>query len=323
MKKIFIFGASGDTGRYFIEYLCNMGMDQTFQIIAIGRRLKPEFIPSAVTYYSFDIQEKLNFSALPREDIYAVVDLAGLMPARMEGYSPYPYININILGTLNILEFCKEARCDRILFAQSFGDIKDQAENNLVLYPDTPQKFSYTSDHTVYVISKNTAVQLIEHYHQQYGLKSFIFRLPTIYLYSPIDYYYVDGVKRKIAYRAIIDNAIEGKTLEIWGDPSREKDMVYIKDFCQMLYLALLVDKTHGYYNVGTGVGTSLVEQIKGIAKIFNPRNRNSEIIYRPDKPNAPKYVMDITDAVNDLGYSPKYPYEVWLADFKDEMERQ
>ena len=57
-----------------------------------------------------------------------VVDLAGAMPARMKGYDPYKYIDVNITGTLNILEFCRKTGADRILFAQSFGDIKDHAE---------------------------------------------------------------------------------------------------------------------------------------------------------------------------------------------------
>lgn len=114
-------------------------------------------------------------------------------------------------------------------------------------------------------MSKDFAVDLIENYHQMYGLKRFIFRLPTIYLYSPIDTYYVDGTNRKIGYRILIDKAAQGETIEVWGDPNRVKDMVYVKDFCQMLYKAVFADRTEGYYNVGTGVGTSALRQIEGM----------------------------------------------------------
>ena len=101
------------------------------------------------------------------------------------------------------------------------------------------------------------------------GLKNFVFRLPTIYLWASEDQYFVDGIKRKIGYRILIDRAISGEVLEVWGDPSRVKDMVYVKDFCQMLYKALFVKREKGHYNVGTGVGTSLLDQIKGIAEVF------------------------------------------------------
>ena len=239
------------------------------------------------------------------------------MPARMKGYDPYKYIDVNITGNLNILEYCRRNGADRILFAQSFGDIKDYSEENPVLTVDMPRKFSFTSDHSIYVMSKNFAVDMIENYHQMYGLKRFIFRLPTIYLYSPVDMFYVNGEPRKIGYRLLIDKARTGEPIEVWGNPNREKDMVYVKDF-----KAIFVNRNCGYYNVGTGVGTSLLDQIKGMIDVFGEEGKKSEIIMRPDKPNAPQYIMDITPAVQELGYKPQYSYLEMLRDFKTEMQR-
>lgn len=320
MKKIVVFGASGDTGQYFVKYFLEHYVGDEYQIVATGTRETHYFEQFGVPYYRVDITKKEEFSKLPG-DVYAVVDLAGAMPARMKGYNPYKYIDVNITGNLNILEYCRVNNADRILFAQSFGDIKDYGEQNPLLTVDLPRKFSFTSDHTIYVMSKNFAVDMIENYHQMYGLKRFIFRLPTIYLYSPVDTFYVDGVQRKIGYRLLIDKARAGEPIEIWGDSSRVKDMVYVKDFCQMLYKALFVDRLCGYYNVGTGVGTSLLDQIKGMVEVFGEGNRKSEIVMRPDKPNAPQYVMDITPAVEELGYKPQYNYLDMLRDFKKEMQ--
>lgn len=320
MKKIVIFGASGNTGRYFIKYFLEYYKGSEFEIVATGTRETDYFDQFNVPYYQIDITKKEGFSILPK-DVYAVVDLAGAMPARMKGYNPQKYIDVNITGNLNILEYCRENKADRILFAQSFGDIKDYGETELVLKADMPRKFSFTTDHTIYVMSKNFTVDMIENYHQMYGLKKFIFRLPTIYLYSPIDHYYVDGELRKIGYRTLIDKAIAGEDIEVWGDSTRVKDMIYVKDFCQMLYKALFVDRDNGYYNVGTGVGTSLLDQIKGIVEVFGEEGKKSKIIMRPDKPNAPQYIMDITPAVTELGYEPKYNYLDMLKDFKKEME--
>ena len=275
-----------------------------------------------VPYYQVDIRKKEEFEKLPGE-VYAVVDLAGAMPARMKGYDPYKYIDVNITGNLNILEYCRKAKVDRILFAQSFGDIKDHAEDNPLLTVDLPRKFSFTSDHTIYVMTKNFAVDMIENYHQMYGLRNFIFRLPTIYLYSPVDTYYVDGKQRKIGYRLLIDKARAGEPIEVWGDPERIKDMVYVKDFCQMLYRAVFADRNCGYYNVGTGVGTSLLDQIQGMIEVFGTPGKESELIMCPDKPNAPQYIMDIAPAVSELGYKPEYTYRKMLLDFKKEMEIQ
>lgn len=319
MKKIVVFGASGDTGQYFVKYFLKHYEGNEYQIIATGTRKTDYFAQFEVPYYQVDITNKEEFSKLPK-DVYAVVDLAGAMPARMEGYNPYKYIDVNITGNLNILEYCRENGVDRILFAQSFGDIKDYGEENPLLTVNLPRNFSFTSDHTIYVMSKNFAVDMIENYHQMYGIKRFIFRLPTIYLYSPVDTFYVDGIQRKIGYRLLIDKARNGEPIEVWGDSSRVKDMVYVKDFCQMLYKAIFVDRTCGYYNVGTGVGTSLLDQIKGMVEVFGENGRKSEVIMRPDKPNAPQYIMDIAPATKELGYKPKYNYLEMLRDFKKEM---
>ncbi len=153
MKKILVFGASGDTGKYFINYLLEHNKNNEYEIIASGSRKTDYFENKKVEYYQVDITKKTDFINLP-SDIYAVVDLAGAMPARMKGYDPYKYIDVNITGTLNILEFCKENNVDRILYAQSFGDIKDHAEENPLLRVNMERKFSFTTDHTIYVMSK-------------------------------------------------------------------------------------------------------------------------------------------------------------------------
>lgn len=137
MKKIVVFGASGDTGQYFIRYFLDNYTGNEYQIVATGTRKTNCFEHLGVSYYRVDITNKDNFSKLPN-DVYAVVDLAGAMPARMKGYNPYKYIDVNIIGNLNILEYCRANHVDRILFAQSFGDIKDYGEENPLLTVDLP-----------------------------------------------------------------------------------------------------------------------------------------------------------------------------------------
>ena len=319
MKKIVVFGATGDVGRYFIDWLLAHKVD--YEICAVGHRKEFHIFDYApnVSYYSVDISRKEDFEVLPSNP-FAIVDFAGLMPARMKGYYPQRYVDVNITGSLNIFEYGRQNRVDRILFMQSFGDIKDYGETDVLLTAKMPRKYKFNSDHTVYVMTKNFAVDLLENYHQMYGIKKFIFRLPTIYLYSKQDKYYVDGVERRIGYRILMDMAASNKTMEVWGDCSRVKDMIYVKDFCQMLYKALIVDRDSGYYNVGTGEGISLLEQIKGIIEVFGS---NNPIKFCPDKPNAPQYIMDITPAKIELGYKPQYDYITMLKDLKKEMQLQ
>jgi len=119
-------------------------------------------------------------------------------------------------------------------------------------------------------------------------------------------------------FRELIDQATAGKTIEVWGDPERKKDMLYAGDIAQIFYKACFVDRAYGFYNVGTGIGISLLDQIKGIIQVFC-EDKVSDIVFRPDKPNAPQYIMDISEAVEELDYHPEYTYIKMLEDMKNE----
>lgn len=116
---------------------------------------------------------------------------------------------------------------------------------------------------------------------------------------------YVNGEKSPVAYRYLIQKAIKGEALEIWGDPNAAKDIVYVKDFKQMVLKSRESSQAKGFYNVGTGKGTTLEAQIKGIASVFSPKDTPSQIIYKPEKPTQTSYLYDIENAKLELNYTP------------------
>ena len=119
----------------------------------------------------------------------------------------------------------------------------------------------------------------------------------------------------------MIDKAIKGETIEMWGNPDAFKDIVYVKDFCQMVFKAMFATVNGGTYNVGTGVKTTLRQQIEGMVKVFSPKNAPSQIIEKPEQPTFTSFVMDIENAKSELGYNPQYNYIAYLKDYKREME--
>lgn len=315
---IVVIGATGTLGTYFVDEL----VDKGYRVFATGRRNVKEdyYAAKGVRCALLDITEKEHLGTLPMKDIQAVVQIAGSMPSRMVGYDPQKYIDVNITGTLNVLEYCCKAHVKKFVFTQSHSDVAGYWNTGEFIPSDCPRSIVYTGDHAVYIISKNSAVDLIKHYHQEYGLQTIIFRLPTIYSHRPVFEMYVNGEKHAIAYRALIKKAMADETLEIWGDPKRAKDIVYVKDFNQMLIKALKSNTAEGIYNVGTGVPTTLEDQIKGIGKVFSPNGNPSKIVYRPEKPSQNSYLYDISKAVNDFGYEPEYSYIEMLQDMKREM---
>ena len=127
--------------------------------------------------------------------------------------------------------------------------------------------------------------------------------------------------KKYISYRYIIQRAIEGKDIEMWGNPNFGKDIIYVKDLCQMIFKSLWVNINTGTYNAGTGIKTTMREQIEGIIKVFSPKDNPSKIIECPNKKDCDDFVMDIQNAKEELGYEPEYDYLKYLEDYKKEMK--
>lgn len=322
MKKIILFGATGNTGMYFADY-CNQHLDKSkYELIAAGRKETDWFEKHGISYYRVDIRNQEDIDRLPTEDVHAVVNLAGLLPAYLKEYDPFAYVDTNVTGGMRILEYARKNNADRILYAQTWAEMAGYWGKEDVLSPTMERKLCYTGDHAFYAITKSMIVEAMEHYHQEFGLKNFVFRLPNIYLYNPEKYYYVDCVKKPIAYRYMIDRAAAGEDIQMWGNPDAFKDIVYVKDFCQMVFKALFADVDGGTYNVGTGKKTTLREQIEGMVQVFSPKDNPSKIIECPDKPSFTSFVMDIEPARKDLGYEPEYDYIAYLEDYKREMEQ-
>lgn len=320
-KKIIVLGSAGNLGMYFIDYL-NEKLDmEKYEIIATGTKDEYPFEFYKGKYVKLDITKVDDFEKLPKENVQAVVDFAGVLPAYLSKDDPNKYIDVNIKGTLNVLEYCRKVKADRIIYTQTWADLNGYLKEKKPLKPDLLRKPIHTGDHAIYTVTKCAAVDLIECYHQMYGLKNFIFRLPNIYLYSPEMYYYVNGEKKYISYRYMIQRAINGETLEMWGNPELGKDIIYVKDLCQMIFKSLFVDRETGTYNAGTGIKTTMREQIEGIVKVFSPKENPSKIIECPEKKDCDDFVMDITNAKEELGYEPEYDYIAYLEDYKKEME--
>jgi len=174
----------------------------------------------------------------------------------------------------------------------------------------------------MYVICKNMMIEMIKHYHLEYGIKSFIFRLPTIYSYSPYHYYFPKGVKTMRPFYKQIFRAINSEPLEIWGDPNEAKDMVHVYDFSQMLCKAALVDREEGIYNIGTGKPVTQQEQCEAIIDVFSPKDKPSTIKYIPTNSAGVGYFkMDIQNAIDELGYEPQYDVHKLYEQYKEEMK--
>lgn len=318
-KIVVIFGATGKVGCYTALYLHEMG----YKVIAVGKRKNDNgfFSENGIEYKSVDIMNKSTYSILPKRDVYAVIHLAATLPATMEGYDPREYVECNIYGTMNVLDYAVSTNIKRFVYPKSWSDITYLCGSLDPIDADAPVKFPLNNDHTMYAITKNAACDIIKHYSSKYDFKYFILRFPNIFCYHPNPTYFVNGVKRWTGQRAIIEQAKKSEDIELWGNPDCARDVFYVKDCTQIIEKTLSSEGVSGTYNVGTGKAVSRIEQIQGIIDLWSPINQPSNIIIDRTKPDSPFYMLDISKTVKELGYKPMYDYMTYLKDMKNEME--
>lgn len=322
MRTVVVFGATGNLG----APVCVKLKEDGYNVIAVGNRLNDNgfFAEKGMSYYSVNIKNIKSFSVLNSVgDVYAVCHFAGSLPSRY-AYDPQDLIESITVGTLNVLRFMQDHNCKKIIFPQSPYDLAeyfDGFKDGGKLGADLRRSFPLTGDHSVYAIAKNAAVDLIEHCHAEHGFQYFVLRFFTIYEYHPNPYHYADFKRRMMPFRMLMDKASKSLPIEIWGNCKKKKEMVYIKDFVQLVSNCVASELEGGIYNVGNGWQVSLEEQIKGIVEVFSPKDNPSKLIYVADKPDPLENAFDASKTFNELNWKPKYSYIDQLKDFKKEME--
>jgi len=321
---IIIIGAESFIGTYLVDALVKLNKE----LVVTGRSIESNnFFKSLnkTTVINLDISKEIDFKKLPTENVEAIVHLAGIMPANVEenDYNPFQYIDVNIKGTLNILEYCRLNKVKKIIYTSSESDIAEQYNRYEILNEDIPRAINYNNDHTIYAITKIASMDLIKHYSEKYNIQGIYFRLPNIFGYGQLLEHYKDGKKVLNGFGTFLNNAMKGYDIELWGDPGKGRDIVYVKDLVQMIVKAIFTSNANGLYCVGTGVKTTLLEQVEKIIEVFSPHEiqKKSKIIFKKNKPSVRSYIYDVTKAKKDLGYKVQYPYEKMLKDWKKEFE--
>lgn len=317
-KKVLVLGATGHLGAYSALELKNAGDI----VYAVGRRKSDNgfFASKGIEYIGgFDLAKADSYDFLPK-DIDAVIHLAGAMPAHC-GISPLPYVKSIIEGMVLLCEWLQQTKCRRVIFNTTPSDVCEYFKSSVPVLDDAQRSFPKDGgDHAVYAISKNAAVDILEHYKYKSGISSCVFRHLTVYGYHPNSYYYLNGVRKMLPWRFIMKKAINGETVEIWGDCHRKKELLYIKDFTQAITKALETG-AEGIFNISGYEPYTLEEQVKGIVSVFSPMNKPSEIAYCPNKPDTPQNLLDSTKARTVLGWIPQYDWIKACEDMKKEMQ--
>jgi UDP-glucose 4-epimerase len=324
---IVLIGASSFIGVHTVSELLQQGCD----VLVTGRnnKFKQYYDDLVVKYVNLDICNRKDFEKLPTQNVEGVILLAGLLPANVtvnldKNENADDYFKVNVLGTINVLEYCRMNGIKRVISTSSYSDVFNSWCADKALTEDEPRGFRYFGDHAVYVISKNAANDVMEYYNQQHNMSNAVFRFPPVYGVGPHGSFYVNGTYVKSGLQIFIEKAQKGEDIAIYGDKNLSRDVAYVKDVAHAFYLAIKSEKTYGLYNMTSGKGVTLKEQAEVIADVFVPNiGKKSKIIYKPEiNNNTPSFLFSMEKAKRDFGFVPKYSdFRVMMSDYKKDMD--
>ena len=288
-EKILVTGGAGFIGSHIVDIYVENGYK-----VFVADNLssgKKENINKKADFVKIDIRDKKLKDLINDEKINYINHHAAQISVSKSVKDPYYDADVNILGTVNILESCIKSKVEKIVFASSGGTVygeisKFPATERLPLEPVTP-----------YGISKATIEHYLKFYYREYKLKYVSLRYSNVY--GPRqDPHGEAGVV------AIFCNLmIKGDVPTINGDGKYIRDYVFCTDVARANLLALKKHIT-GSFNVGTNSGTDVNELFQYIAKLFNFKGKPE---YGPARPgDIRKSILSYESIKNKLNWKPE-----------------
>jgi len=297
MQKILITGGAGFIGSHVAQALLARGDRVTvldnfndFYDPAIKRANLRE-IPDA-TVVAGDIRDPDLVSRLFGEGAFdAVVHLAAMAGVRPSLLDPLHYEDVNVRGTLILLEELKKRPTTRFVFASSSSVY---GSNDKVPFEETDDIHHPVSP---YAATKRAGELLCYTHHHLYGIPTTCLRFFTVY-----------GPRQRpeMAIHKFVKAALEKKPIPFFGDGSTRRDYTYVDDIVDGVVRS--IDRCDGYeiYNLGESATTSLSELVDMIGRACGV----TPILDR--QPMQPGDVTityaDVSKARVRLGYAPTTP---------------
>jgi UDP-glucuronate 4-epimerase len=221
----------------------------------------------------------------------AVIHLAAMAGVRPSLLDPLHYVDVNVRGTMILLEELKRRPKTRFVFASSSSVY---GSNDKVPFGETDDIHHPVSP---YAATKRAGELMCYTHHHLYGIPTTCLRFFTVY-----------GPRQRpeMAIHKFVKAAIEKKPIPFFGDGSTRRDYTYVDDIVDGVVRAL--DQCRGYeiYNLGESATTSLTELVGIVGEACGV----TPILDR--QPMQPGDVLvtyaDVAKAKRMLGYDPKVP---------------
>ena len=297
MRCVLVTGGAGFIG----SHLCEKLVDEGYYVVNIDN-FNDYYNPYIKHINILSVKKHANYSLVQGDirnndtlneiftkyKIDLVIHLAALAGVRNSLESPNEYIDVDVCGTVNLLEHCKKYKVKKVIFASSssvYGN-KDM--------PFT-EKLNVDSQASVYAAAKAAGELCCRTYNNLYGIQIICLRFFTVY-----------GPRQRpeMAIHKFTRLIDEGKEITIYGKGSTSRDYTYIEDIVNGIILASNYECNFEIFNLGNSITVSINELIELIEKKLGKlANKKYTEIQSGDVINT---WADISKSKKLLNFAPK-----------------
>lgn len=253
MAKVLVTGGAGFIGSNLVDALIKKNHEvAVVDNLSTGRQ---ENLNPQAHFYKIDITDQEPLSEVfAKEKPEIIFHLGAQASVNTSVENPALDISVNVIGTVNLLELCRQHNIKKIIFSSTGGAIYgDQA----------PRPTNETAEQlpaTPYGMDKLAAEKYINFYQNNYDLKPVILRYANVYgpRQNP------HGEAGVIAI--FTDRMLKNTPYNLYGDGEQTRDFVFVGDVVRANLAALEYNKT-GIFNIGSGRETSVNQVIELLQK--------------------------------------------------------
>ncbi|GAB4458485.1 MAG: SDR family oxidoreductase [Anaerolineales bacterium] len=297
MAKILVTGGAGFIGSHVVDLFLDKGYEVVIlDDLSTGR--ESNLNPRA-KFYKMDIRSPEVRNIFEAEKPDYLSHHAAQMDVRRSVAQPLFDADVNILGSINLIECAKEFGVKHFVYISTGGAVYGE-----------PEYVPCDEAHPInpicqYGASKHTVEHYLFMYHFNYGLNYTVLRYPNVY--GPRQ----DPHGEAGVVAIFTGKMLAGEPVTINGDGEQTRDFVYVGDCAYANYLAVTVDHQPGIYNIGWGRPTSVNDIFHTLAKVTGyPLPPN----YGPAKVGETRHIyLEAAKAKRDLGWAPTLSLEEGL----------
>jgi len=307
MKKALVTGAAGFIG----SHLCERLLDDEWAVVGVDNfddfydpQIKRRNIASCLKNKNFqlveaDIRDSVAMNKTISDGVEIIVHLAARAGVRPSIAQPLLYADVNVNGTMVLLEAAKKHKIGKFIFGSSssvYGNNEKVpfSEGDNVDFPISP-----------YAATKKAGELICHTYYDLYDISITCLRFFTVY-----------GPRQRpdLAIHKFAKLIEQGKPILVYGDGTMMRDFTYIDDIIDGTVAAMQKCSDFNIYNLGESRPIAVNDLVTEIEKALGKKAIKKYLPLQPG--DVERTYADVTKAVNELGYNPSTTIQTGLEKF-------